>query len=41
MLNGRETVVINDKEMDVKALGGRIVNGKAVFELGAGRYVMQ
>jgi alpha-L-rhamnosidase len=41
LLNGRETVVINDKVMDVKALGGRIVNGKAVFELGAGRYILQ
>ncbi len=41
LLNGRDYVVINDQKREVSALGGRIVNGKAVFELGAGQYVMQ
>ncbi len=41
LLNGRETVEINGKAFTAEALSGRVENGKAVFELGAGKYVMQ
>lgn len=41
LLNGREFVVINAKRFELSALGGSIQGDKAVFELGAGHYVMQ
>ena len=41
LLNGRDYVVINGCKREVSELFGRIVDGKAVFELGAGRYVVQ
>ena len=41
LLNGREYVVINGCKCEVADLFGRIENGKAIFELGAGKYVMQ
>ena len=41
LLNGRDTVVINARELDVAALGGKIFAGKAIFELSAGEYVIQ
>ena len=41
LLNGREELVVNGKTMTVAQLHGRIENGKAIFELGEGRYVIQ
>ena len=41
LINGRETVVLNDRAFTAEALGGKVCAGKAVFELGAGKYVLQ
>lgn len=41
LLNGRDYVVINGCKREVSELYGRILDGKAVFELGAGKYVLQ
>jgi hypothetical protein len=41
LLNGREEVVLNARTFTPADLGGAVVKGKAVFELGAGKYVLQ
>jgi alpha-L-rhamnosidase len=41
LLNGREEVVLNARTFTAADLGGAVVKGKAVFELGAGKYVLQ
>ena len=41
LLNGREYLVINGCKREVSELYGRIKDGKAVFELGAGSYIIQ
>jgi hypothetical protein len=41
LLNGREEVVLNARPFSAKELGGEVRGGKAVFELGAGKYVLQ
>ena len=41
LLNGREEVSVNGKIFTAAQLGGKVVCGKAVFELGAGRYTVQ
>ena len=41
LLNGREEVVLNARTFSAEELGGAVVKGKAVFELGAGKYVLQ
>lgn len=41
LLNGRDFVVINGCKREISELFGRVVNGKAVFELGAGQYTIQ
>ena len=41
LLNGRDHVVINHQKLELEALCGKKVDGKAIFELGAGTYVMQ
>ncbi|MBQ8358079.1 MAG: family 78 glycoside hydrolase catalytic domain [Clostridia bacterium] len=41
LLNGRDFVMVNGCKREVGDLFGKIENGKAVFELGAGRYILQ
>ena len=41
LLNGHDYVVINHQKLEVEQLFGKIVGGKAIFELGAGTYIMQ
>jgi len=41
LLNGREYLVINGCKQEVVDLFGRVENGKAIFELGAGCYTIQ
>ena len=41
LLNGTEDLVLNARPFRVEELGGEILNGKAVFELSAGKYVLQ
>ena len=41
LLNGREEVSVNGKIFTAAQLGGKVVCGKVVFELGAGRYTVQ
>ncbi len=41
LCNGRETVVLNGLPAAVGELGGHVENGRAVFCLGAGEYVLQ
>lgn len=41
LVNGRETVVVNDLPLTTAELGGKVENGRAVFELGAGTYTIR
>ena len=41
LLNGRDYLVINGCKREVADLFGRVENGKAIFELGAGSYIIQ
>ena len=39
LINGRKTVNINGVEFTEKQLGGKIENGKLIFELNSGDYI--
>lgn len=41
LINGRDTVNINDLTMTAEQLGGKLAGGCAVFELGAGEYTLR
>ena len=41
LTNGKKTIEINDIVFNVKSLGGEIIEGKMIFELTAGEYVIK
>jgi alpha-L-rhamnosidase len=41
LLNGSEEILLNGRSFTAAELGGEVLDGKAIFVLGAGSYVMQ